>query len=332
MVRLKLAVGALVLAACALSACAWMDHRTDSSLQRELIERSKQGLALMMFPGNTPDVVVAFFDGKFTTLHPNCCAPVWYATAWRNRIVMVDVPSVPTVPDTIRDPAGASAAFAEYWGPLIEMDTAGRMVARSVARFRPAPLSLAPDGERFAIMSPPQGREDLPPGLYVGGFHENTARGLVTTNQARYYGSFADQPSSDWSPRGDVLLFSHLGTVSLIDVDTGISRKLVDGGAAAWSPLGDWISYVTPKSEVALLNPSTGGSKMIDPGRKMHFAPKWSPDGKYLLIPEGDGGYVVGGCLWVYRVSDGAWVPLTHLGTFRTEWLWIQMQQSKTHG
>ncbi len=251
-----------------------------------------------------------------------------FHTVWRSRIVMVDLTSAPVV-DPLRDPHGALAASPQYGGPVTEADTRGTVVARSIAHFRPATVSPAPDGEHFAIMSPPLDHPDWPGGLYIGGFHEKSARNLLSIKYAGQYDTFAKLPTADWSPHGDTLLFSHLGTVSEVRVDTGQLRKLADGGAAMWSPSGDWISFVTPSSEVALLNPSTGESKSIDPGRKMLSPPKWSPDGKYLLVPEGDGSYVVGGCLWIYRISDGAWVPLPDFGAWLTEWYWIEREPPK---
>ncbi|HEV8039241.1 MAG TPA: hypothetical protein VGP62_10295 [Bryobacteraceae bacterium] len=244
---------------------------------------------------------------------------------------MVDLTSAPVieVQQILRDPVGAVTAFKRYGGPVIEMDTSGAVVSRSIAHFRPAPVSLAPDGEHFAILSPPLDHPDWPGGFYIGGFHDSITRNLVSLKYPDRYDSFAKLPIADWSPRGDTLLFSHLGTISLVDVQTGRSRKLADGGAAMWSPSGDWISYVTVKSEVTLLNPSTGESKRIDPGKQMQWLPKWSPDGKYLLVPEGEGSHVVYGCLWVYRVSDGAWAPLPDFNPFMQEWYWIELQASK---
>jgi hypothetical protein len=236
---------------------------------------------------------------------------------------MVDMTFAPVI-DPLRNPSSAVASASQYGGPVTEIDIHGAAVARSLVYYRPAAVSLAPDGERFAIMSPPIDPPDLAGGLYLGGFHERTARRLLSVKYADRYDSFAKVPTVDWSPRSDRLLFSHLGSISEVRVDTGSSRKLADGGAAMWSPSGDWISFVTPDSELALVNLRTGESKRIDPGRKMLSAPKWSPDGKYILVPEGYGSHVIGGCLWIYRVADGAWVPLPDLASWPTEWYWIE--------
>jgi Tol biopolymer transport system component len=134
------------------------------------------------------------------------------------------------------------------------------------------------------------------------------------------------QISVDWSPDGESVLFSYEGAVLLVDAQTGQTRKIADGGAALWSPTGEWISYVTSQSEPALLNVATGESKVINPGKPTGSVLEWSPDGKYLLIPEGEGSHVPYGCLWVYRVSDGAFVPILRYGMTNSTPHWIQLQ------
>jgi hypothetical protein len=306
-----------------------LDHSTSASLQRELAERSDRGLALATFVPAKPDLVIRFFNGPTRTLRPTCCPPTGFHTVWRNRIAMVDLTSAPVL-NPLKDPSGTVAALPRYGGPVVEIDTRGAVIARSRLLFRPGPVSLAPDGEHFAIISAPLGPYDRRAGAYIAGFHDDDARNLNVTfagsrdSPSDRHGS-AEQTSTDWSPQGGRLLLSYLGAVSLVDVRTGQSKKLVEGGGAMWSPSGDWISYMTPKSEVALLNPSTGVSKLIDPGKEMLWPPKWSPDGKYLLVPEGRGSHVVDGCLWVYRISDGAWAPVPDSGALLAEWYWIEM-------
>ncbi len=51
---------------------------------------------------------------------------------------------------------------------------------------------------------------------------------------------------------------------------------------------------------------------------------EWSPDGRYLLIYEGQGSHVPYGCIWVYRVSDGAFVPIPNYGVGGPRPHWIQ--------
>jgi hypothetical protein len=244
---------------------------------------------------------------------------------------MVDLTSFPPI-DPLRNPSAFAADLGRYNGPVIEMDARGTVIARSVARFRPAPVSLAPDGEHFAILAPPVGDIAGPGGLYIGAFHQGGGRNLARVGSEDRYETFARVPSIDWSPRGDSVLFSDLGTISLVDIRTGLLKRLAEGGAATWSPSGDWISYVTLKSEVALLNPSTGETKRIDPGKEMQWTPKWSPDGRYLLIPEGEGSHVYEGCLWVYRISDGAWAPLLDFGAWLKEWYWVDTGPSRKQG
>ena len=313
-----------------LASCSWMDHRKSSDLERELVERSKQGLALASWP--TPserDLVIGRFNGEFGSLHPNCCPPATFHTIWRSLIVTVDLTSAPAL-DPLKDPPGVVKAISRYGGPLTEVNTRGEVVARSIPYFRPAPMSVAPDGEHFAILSAPLDHPEWPAGVYIGAFHETSVRNLMNLHFKDRYDSFTKAPLVDWSPQSDFLLVSHLGQVYMIDTATGRSRIVTGGGAAMWSPVGGWISYVMLSGEIALLNLTTGQSKRIDPGRQMVSTPKWSADGRYLLIPEGDGGYVIGGCLWVYRISDASWLPLSGFAvSWPSEWYWIQLQQAK---
>jgi Tol biopolymer transport system component len=136
---------------------------------------------------------------------------------------------------------------------------------------------------------------------------------------------FQAQMTVDWSPDGKNLLCNHEGAVFLVDSRTGKSRKIADGSAPLWSPSDDWISYITSDWEAALLNVASGKSRRIDPGKKTATPIEWSPDGKYLLILEGEGSHVLYGCLWVYRISDGAFVPIPNYGKGGPRAHWIQL-------
>ena len=264
---------------CCCASCTWTDHRTTSGLKRELLERSKSGLALVEF--RQQDLLILSFDGQSRTVHRSCCPSAQGLTVRGDRIAFQDLSETLHL-NPLVDPY-QMLELMRVGAPVVETDAKGVVVARSLTRFVPSSaVFLAADREHFAIMGPPVDHRDWGEGLYVGAFHESSARKLVGLKYARDYPIVADYPTVDWSPHSDTLLFSNQGTVMEVDVATGRSRKLVDGGAA-----------------------------------------RWSPDGKYILVPEGDGGYFLGASLWVYRVSDGAWVYLD-VGTFRTEWHWME--------
>jgi hypothetical protein len=314
----------LLTALCTVTSCTWLDHPTNATLQRELAERSREGLALASFARSGSDLHIRFFNGEIQTLHPLCCLASETRTISRNRIVMVDMASVQII-DPIRDPSGFVAMLPQYGGPVVEIDLRGRILARSVVRFSPSIISLSPDGEHFALMGSPLEHPDWPGGANVAAFHTEQPRNLMRVTVADRYERSERAPALDWSPRGDTILFSHQGIVSLLDVQTGHARKIADGAAAKWSPSGDWISYLTLRSEAALLNVTTGEFRQIDTGKEVGFPIEWSPDGKYLLILEEKGSHVYQGCLWVYRVADSAWVPLPDYRVGGPAWHWVQL-------
>jgi Tol biopolymer transport system component len=147
-------------------------------------------------------------------------------------------------------------------------------------------VSLSPDERRFAFVSVPQGGQEADRGLYVAGFGKGEVRKLLSVAQPSPHDGFFTQTTVDWFPDGKTLVFNNGSVVLLVDPFTAKSRKIADGSAPLWSPLGDWISYVTPGRDAALLNVSSGESKRIDPGKKTNTPLEWSPDGKYLLILE----------------------------------------------
>lgn len=309
---------------CALSSCAWPDHPTSRSLQRELAEESKQGLALATFSPARSALQIDYFNGQTHSLQPTCCPYTHGRTISRNRIVMVDMTVAPKL-DPLRDPAGFVARLPAYGGPVVAMDTRGVVIARSMALFRPTIVSLSPDLEHFVLMGVNIDGPG-PPSVIIGAFHEKKPRTLLPVQVAEHYERPEMQPALDWSPDGKTVLFSHQRTVSLIDQGTGTSRKVADGAAAVWSPSGNWIAYISVKSpsNVTLLNLATGSSKMVDAGKEGAFPLEWSPDGKYLLIRAGND-ISYGGRAWIYRPSDGAWVPATAVYlSAGLHWHWLQ--------
>jgi len=244
---------ALLPVLCAFSSCAWPDHPTSASLQRELAERSQQGLALATFtPAQHSYLEIDYFTGRRDVLQPACCPPTEGRTISRNRIVTVDMTAAPAL-DPIRDPAGFVASLPAYGGPVVAMDDRGVVVSRSIAHFRPAIVSLSPDLEHFALTGTPLDHPNWPPGVNIGAFHEKEPRNLIRVQWPARYDRPEMAPSLDWSPDGKTLLFSHQGTILLIDVATGNSKKLAEGAGAIWSPSGDYIAYISIQSDAELV-------------------------------------------------------------------------------
>jgi dipeptidyl aminopeptidase/acylaminoacyl peptidase len=318
--------GPLCWALSALTSCTWLDHSTNATLQRELIEQSGQGLALAQYQTQPAlQIDLLLFNGSSKRLKVSCCSRPESPTISRNRLVVVDMTSSPA-PNPLRD--SASDLLQElrvYGGQVVVMDTRNTVLARSEIRIWSAEVSLSPDERRFAFVGVLQGGQQGDPGLYVAGFGKGEVRRLMSVAPPRLHDGFRRQTTVDWSPDGKSLVFNDEGAVLLVDQQTGRWRKIADGSAPLWSPSGDWISYITPDREAALLNVSSGESKRINPGKKTSTPLEWSPDSKYLLILEGEGSHVPYGCLWVYRISDGAFVPIPNYGVGGPRAHWIQL-------
>jgi dipeptidyl aminopeptidase/acylaminoacyl peptidase len=310
----------------ALISCTWLDHFTNAALQGELVDRSKQGLALAQYQTQPVlQINLLLFDGSSKRLKDICCSRPASPTISRNRLVVVDMTSSPApnpLGDTVSD---LLPALRAYGGQVVVMDTRNTVLARSEILIWPAEVSLSPDERRFAFVSVLQGGQQADRGLYVAGFGKGEVRRLMSVAQPTSHDAFQTRTTVDWSPDGKSLVFNDESAVLLVDPHTGSSRKIADGSAPLWSPLGDWISYVTSDRKPALLNVASGKSRPIDPGKKTNTPLEWSPDGKYLLILEGEGSHVPYGCLWVYRISDGAFVPIPNYGIGGPRAHWIQL-------
>jgi len=287
-------------------ACTWLSHLTNFGLQRELEERSKQGLAAAALYYDT--IGVRFFDGRKIEVKVACCKVSETGVIARNRIVLVDAPE-----DTLR-----AVASGFYGGPVVVMDMHGAVVERSELEVHADVVSLSPDEKTFAFVGAPRGGPFNDWGVFVAGFHGLTAR--KAQNAPVPAPGHPTASALDWSPDGRNLLLSSLGDIEILNVDTGQSQKIADGSYARWSPSGDWVSYVTTQWRAALLNLRTHETKIIDPSAKMAWEMEWSPDGKFLLLAETGDTYF--GFEWVYRISDGAYCPLHDLGGVpRPNWI-----------
>lgn len=218
-----------------------------------------------------------------------------------------------------------------YGGHVVVLDARGLVVARSEAWIGPFPLSLAPDEGRFVFLGVPEGRPAEEEGVYLTKFRGKEARRLVSLPQWRRNGDDAGVSAMlDWSPDGNSILLSGRGRVLVINAETGQWRKVAEGGSAQWSPSGQWVSYVTPNMEATLLNVANGETRRIDQGHEVLSAVEWSPDGKYVLLREGQGSHVPYGCLWVYRITDGAFVPIPYYGMAAPHPHWIQLDDGES--
>ncbi len=305
----------------ALTSCSRFDHHTSSDLQRELVDRSKHGLVLArsLLPA-LEKIEIRYFDGHTEIVQPICCTKIESIGLSRSRLVVVDAP--PKLDLWRGQSVGLAQSTLSYGGPVVVMDMRGQVIARSKAEFWPGEVAISPNGKQFAIISTPRGLK-AETGLYVGCFADAHPRRIADLEPP----AAADTPYSmqtmvDWSPNGQTLLLSHQGAISAFEL-AGASRKIADGSSALWSPSGELISFITPQWEHAILNVSTGARTLIDKGNQGGTPLEWSPDGKYLLVPEGANWL---GYLWVYRVADSAWYPIPdHYGLAGPHPRWVEL-------
>lgn len=320
------------LAFCNLTSCdlTWLDHPTNQGLKRELIDRSKEGLALAMITSvseHQPSLDLRFFDDRRVTYTLDCCRDAGGEVS-RNRIVVTsdNVPFIPNIEDL-------TAFLLNYkGGQVVLLNTQGKIMDRSDARVQAGVLALSPDQKRFAFIGRPGERTPQDDGVYVAGFHGPEMQKLGNVSPDQQVRLFEQtypvltRKTLDWSPDGESLLLGDGGAIVLLDAHTGRARKIGDGGGARWSPSSNLITYVSPKVQAVLLNVTTGQTRLIDPGRQVLSPVEWSPDGRYLLIAEGQGCHVPFGCLWVYRVSDGSFAPILSFGSAGRPPHWIQVR------
>src|SRR5258708_27253468 len=108
MLNSRFLLGSTAIAAFSINmSCAqtWLDHPTSTSLQRELIDKSRKGLALAKFEGHESSPVVRYFDGQIKPLKLACCNRTGGITLSHGQFVMVDMTSSPFV-NPLVDPEG----------------------------------------------------------------------------------------------------------------------------------------------------------------------------------------------------------------------------------
>ena len=139
-----------------------------------------------------------------------------------------------------------------------------------------------------------------------------------------------------WSPDGRFIAFTELsggdrrnmwnvGRIYLISADGGEPLLLPTGservvGDPTWSPDSSAIVYgvgglfVEGFWGIRILDLRTQKSVMV-PGSEKLWSPRWSPDGKYLLVLSGDNGTGAANKLMLFRFATQQWEELAS-GTF----------------
>jgi len=307
------------------------DHRIDQQLGLELANRSKSGLGLARFNREQNVLDVHLLDGRDEKVPLEVDGEPKVITHGRIAIVDQD----PHIRDKIQEAALQRNSelirelFSNLGGNIVLLSNTGKIERRSAMSVNAITIAVSPDGQRIAYVGVPKGISEAELGLYIGDFDSPDVKRIFSfdSDDPRLNGSGSGSMKStlDWSPDAATLLFSQDGTITVFDANTGLSRKIAAGGSARWSPSGEQISFVAlPRLEASLLEWSTGKVSAIDPGFKIPGAMEWSPDGKYLLIPEGEGSHVEYGCHWVKRISDAAFFPVCKFRITNPLPVWFQ--------
>jgi hypothetical protein len=121
------------------------------------------------------------------------------------------------------------------------------------------------------------------------------------------------------SPDGQRVLFVHSGIVSVIDIDGGERRALVNDittGAADWSPVGNQIMFWTSGDHgqplVNLLDLATGKRSVV-PGLVHQLGPHWISDNRLIIVDEHS-------AFMVLDINTRKWSPLGLEADLITRW------------
>ena len=248
----------------------------DAAFERELIEKSNHGLALAtVWNQDDTGLNIRFFDGREEKRPIECCMRSSVRISF-GRITAIEW----------SDPIFTAKGLPG--GHVIVMDLKGKTIVKSRLKVSASLVSLSPDHKRFAFLGSPVDPEFTRAsyGLQITEMDAATSRPLRAPEVRSESDVHKPPQSLDWSPDGNLVLFSDGVEVLAIDVRTGPSRTIAKGHNARPSSAGNEIVYMTAQSATFLLNLNTGRSSPILANREIISPPIWSPDGKYLSFVE----------------------------------------------
>ncbi|NNF29270.1 MAG: hypothetical protein HKN73_18740, partial [Gemmatimonadetes bacterium] len=103
--------------------------------------------------------------------------------------------------------------------------------------------------------------------------------------------------SPAWSPDGRSLVFSMAGDLWKTALDGGPVQQLTEGPwyhfEPAWSPDGRWIAATVETGaglDLALVNPSSGDTRVLVSNPGVDVQPAWGPDGRFVYFASAEDG------------------------------------------
>lgn len=116
------------------------------------------------------------------------------------------------------------------------------------------------------------------------------------------------------SPDGRQIAFAHQGWIWLLDVDSGIARRLTDRGQVdgrpRWSPDGRQLAFVrdTGRDTSIVIRHLDDGSETVLDSPAIDLDPEFTRDGRSLYYASARGGKL---SIWRHDFADGADTPVS---------------------
>jgi Tol biopolymer transport system component len=132
--------------------------------------------------------------------------------------------------------------------------------------------------------------------VHEGSLHLLNAEGLTSLDDVTPLTSGGADATPSWSPNGELIVFSRAGALWIVEVATGIEKRLTEGSEdvePAWSPAGSAVVFVRG-SELWLVDPKERTPRPLSGLPRPAGSPSWSPDGtRFIFHAHVDGNWEI---------------------------------------